>query len=83
MSKLSATAISAMIIIVVSLAFVGGFFFGQTHEPANPSALGVVEQAWNLIFSEYVDLNNLDAENMTRGAIEGIVEAVDRQDVRP
>jgi len=36
-----------------------------------------VEQAWNIIFDEYVDKDQLDASALSQGAIEGMLEALD------
>jgi carboxyl-terminal processing protease len=48
--------------------------------PANKDAeLGkeVVEEAWDIIFNEYVDKDKLDAAELSKAAIEGMLEALD------
>ena len=49
MSGLSKILIGAIVVIVMALAFAGGFFYGQTHEPVTVTGLDVVEQAWDII----------------------------------
>src|SRR4030042_662365 len=77
MSRLSAIVISALIVIVLALAFGGGFLLGQTHGPINVTGLDVVNQAWDYLFARYVDTSRLDSTNMSRGAIEGIIDTLD------
>jgi carboxyl-terminal processing protease len=66
----------ALLVIVIALSFAGGFYFGQTQKPV---AIGneVFNEAWNDIFAKYVDPSQLDAANMTRSAIQGMLKAVD------
>jgi carboxyl-terminal processing protease len=73
MSKSSKIIISMLLVIVVALAFGGGFFFGQARGPINATGLDVVNQAWDYLFSRYVDKTKLDSQNMSRAAIEGII----------
>jgi len=37
----------------------------------------VVKQAWNIIFDDYVDRDQLDSSTLSQGAIEGMIEALD------
>ena len=39
--------------------------------------LGTVSEAWDIIFEDYVEKDNLDAEALRQGAIRGMVEALD------
>ncbi len=39
--------------------------------------LDLVEEAWDIIFQDYVEKDNLDADELSRGAIQGMVEALD------
>jgi carboxyl-terminal processing protease len=76
MSWISKPVIFASVVIVIALAFGGGFLLGHTQEPVNVTGLDVVDQAWNAIFSRYVDKDRLDSGNMSRAAIEGIVDTL-------
>jgi carboxyl-terminal processing protease len=66
------------LLLVVSLAL--SFGAGCTLEARNPSTtnqgLGVIEEAWNLIFQDYVAKENLNSSTLSQGAIKGIVEAL-------
>lgn len=76
MSWMSKPVVSAFIAIVVALVFIGGFLLGQVQEPASVTGLDVVDQAWDAIFSRYVDKDRLDSGNMSRAAIEGIIDTL-------
>lgn len=43
---------------------------------APPTGLDVVEEAWQVIFSDYVDTGALDAKVLSEGAIRGLIEAI-------
>jgi carboxyl-terminal processing protease len=77
-----------VIVAVVFLAFSGGYVFGtyRTSNQRVPVAstnttdkqrLEAIEQAWNIIFSDYVDKTKLDSANLSRAAIQGMVTALD------
>ncbi|MFC1900373.1 S41 family peptidase [Chloroflexota bacterium] len=53
-----------------------GVFNGPVDEETE---LGkeVLEQAWDIIFDEYVDKDKLDASKLSQAAIEGMLEALD------
>jgi carboxyl-terminal processing protease len=76
MSRLSKIVISATIVVVLVLAFGGGFFFGQSYGTISSTGPNVIDQAWNIIFSRYIDQAKLDSANMSRAAIEGIIDTL-------
>jgi len=45
--------------------------------PNTDLGLEIVEQAWNIIFQDYVDKDKLDTSALTEGAIKGMVEVLD------
>jgi carboxyl-terminal processing protease len=67
----------ALSIAIVAMAFGAGFFIGSSTPPTYTEHLDVVDEAWNVIFSNYVDRDKVDPTNLTRGAIEGMVEELD------
>lgn len=73
MSKLSKIFVSMLLVVVIALAFGGGFTFGKTRGSRGAEGLDVVGQAWNFILTDYVDRTKLNSENMSRAAIEGII----------
>jgi len=61
---------------MLALSFGTGYNLGRT--PSGPSdGLEVVKQAWNIIFDDYVDRDQLDSNALSQGAIEGMIEALD------
>lgn len=63
------------LITVIALAFGTGYNLGRS--PAGDGeGLGLVEEAWNIIFRDYVDRDQLEPGKLSRGAIEGMIEAL-------
>lgn len=77
MSKLTKLIIGLLLVVVIALAFGAGFFFGYGNLPGSGEGLDIVGQAWSIIFTDYVDRSKLDSANLSRAAIEGIIEALD------
>ena len=68
--------IGLILIAILALSFGTGYNLGRT--PSGPSdGLEVVKQAWNIIFDDYVDRDQLDSNALSQGAIEGMIEALD------
>jgi len=68
--------IGLILIAILALTFGTGYNLGRT--PSGPSdGLEVVKQAWNIIFDDYVDKDELSPSEMSQGAIEGMIEALD------
>lgn len=59
---------------VVALSFAAGCVLGTNRQV---TSLGAVEQAWDIIFRDYVAPSRLDAGKIAQGAIKGMVEALD------
>ncbi|MFC1920842.1 S41 family peptidase [Chloroflexota bacterium] len=56
------------------------YFTDDTEKETSAEAeigLDVVQQAWEIIFDEYVDKDKLDADKLSQAAIEGMLEALD------
>ena len=66
------------LMITIALVFTGGCFFGitptVTSESASKDAIG---EAWDIIQENYVDPSILDSANISQGAIEGMLKALD------
>jgi len=68
--------LTLILIAILALSFGTGYNLGRT--PSGPSdGLEVVKQAWNIIFDDYVDKDELSPSEMSQGAIEGMIEALD------
>jgi carboxyl-terminal processing protease len=77
MPKTTKLIIGLLLIAVIAIAFGAGFFFGFSNSCRSGEGLNVVEQVWNIIFSEYVDRAKLDSANLSHGAIRGMIDALD------
>ena len=69
--------IGLLVIIVLVLSFGIGYNVGVRTTPGPNGGLESVEQAWNIIFKDYVDKDKLDSSKMSQAAIEGMLEALD------
>jgi carboxyl-terminal processing protease len=65
-----------VLVIVVALAFAGGFFVSQSNQSPAPVGLDVVGEAWNYILADYVDPTRIHTANMTGSAIEGMITSL-------
>ncbi|MGD0796042.1 MAG: S41 family peptidase [Dehalococcoidales bacterium] len=67
--------------LLLVIAIIISFSAGCTLIPANTTKVSpgpdVIQQAWDIISKNYVELSKLDSTNMTRAAIEGIIDALD------
>ncbi len=64
------------LIAIIALAFGSGYNLGRV--PAGSGeGLGLVEEAWDIIFRDYVDRDHLEPHEISQGAIEGMMEALD------
>ena len=77
MSKMTKIMISVLLVAIIALAFGAGYTFGRTKLSGSGKGLNIVGQAWNIILTDYVDRDKLDTDNLSRAAIEGMVESLD------
>ncbi len=76
MSERSKTIVIVLLVAaVIVVSFGTGWVLGSRTSPQQ--GLGVVGQVWDIIFQDYVDKDQLDAEALAQGAIRGMVEALD------
>jgi carboxyl-terminal processing protease len=73
--KLKIVALSLLLAGIIALSFGAGCALGIKTSPQ--PGLDIVEQAWNIIFQDYVDKDKLDASKLAQGAVKGMVEALD------
>ncbi len=78
---MNTTRIALLILLVFLLAFGAGFAYSQLLDPRAtsefPEELHAVEEVWWLLSENYVNQDALDPEELSRGAIEGMLEALD------
>ncbi|MDR9459677.1 MAG: S41 family peptidase [Dehalococcoidia bacterium] len=78
---MNTTRIALLILLVFLLAFGAGFAYSQLLDPRAtsefPEELHAVEEVWWMLSEDYVNNDALDSEKLSRGAIEGMLEALD------
>ncbi|MFC1988380.1 S41 family peptidase [Chloroflexota bacterium] len=69
----------ALLLLVVSMAlsFSAGCVLVTDTQPESHPSLDKIEEAWQVIFEEYVEKDKLDADKLSEGAIKGMLEALD------
>jgi len=77
---MNTTRIALLMLLVFLLAFGAGFAYSQLLDPRAtsefPEELRTVEEVWWLLSEDYVNNDALDPEKLSRGAIEGMLEAL-------
>ena len=82
--------LAIILVIVIVLVFAGGYFLGVLYDSnggpfisvsgndtSDKERLEAVEEAWFIIFREYVDKSRLNSANMSRAAIVNMIETLD------
>jgi carboxyl-terminal processing protease len=64
-----------LVVAIIVVSFGTGWIAGSRN--SSQPGLGMVGQVWDIIFADYVDNDQLDAEALAQGAIKGMVEALD------
>ena len=84
MSKIIKITVGILVVAVIVISFFAGYNVrGQVStEPeeelnAKEECLGLVEQAWDIVFADYVDRDQLDTVILSQGAVRGMLEALD------
>jgi len=75
--KIKITAIGLALMVGLALSFAAGCAVQSETATDSGHALDVVQEAWDLIFTNFVDRDKLEASTLTAGAIKGMVEALD------
>ncbi|MFC1906934.1 S41 family peptidase [Chloroflexota bacterium] len=64
-------------VLIVAMSFGSGYALSTFTRITSGQGLGLVEQAWTVLFDNYVEPDKLDATTLSRAAIKGIVEELD------
>jgi carboxyl-terminal processing protease len=64
-------------VMIALVSFTAGCITFSTPAPGQTSGLDLFQQAWSVIFQDYVDPSSLNSENLSRGAIRGLMTALD------
>lgn len=73
--KMKLALISLLAVAILALSFGVGYDLGG--QSVLDEDVVSVEQAWYFIFNDYVDKAKLNSDNMSRAAIEGMIEELD------
>lgn len=84
MSRKKLTLITLVVSALLVLSFTAGCalntYLGTTTPPYTPPAQGLdlnlIDEARGILYSDYVDRSKLDDTTLTRGAIKGMVDAI-------
>lgn len=80
MSKKLKIALGLLLTVVISLSLTAGCFIDEDLHiddgTSSQSDFDAVEQAWEIILSQYVENDQIDTEALAQGAIEGMLEAL-------
>jgi carboxyl-terminal processing protease len=74
--QLKAFPIIFSALLVVSISFIAGCTAGDTPSQNQEAGLELVDQAWNAIVQNYVEPAKLNSDNLSHGAVKGIMEAL-------
>ncbi len=77
MSKILKIVVIALLVVNLALFFGAGCAVGIKAPFGSTQSLGIVDEAWDILFRDYVDKDKLDETKMSQGAVRGMVEAVD------
>ncbi len=75
--KIRALMITILLAVSLVLSFGAGCALSTSNLSGSDRGLDVVEEAWGIIFRDYVDRDRLDASTLSQAAIKGMVEALD------
>jgi carboxyl-terminal processing protease len=73
--RIKIIAVSLLLAATVAVSFGAGCVIDVKTSPQ--PGLEVVQQAWEIIFQDYVDKDEIDAEALAQGAVRGMLEALD------
>ena len=77
LKRIKIIVIALLLVVSLALSFGAGCALGTVNPSSEDLGLDVVEEAWRIIFEEYVEKDELDASAMSQAAIKGMVEALD------
>ena len=77
MSKILKIIVIALLVVNLALLFGAGCASATVTAPGSARSLDIVDEAWGILFRDYVDKDKLDESKLSQGAIKGMVEALD------
>lgn len=73
--KLQLPLLVIVLALVISLSFAAGCIIGVPAQ-SERAGLELIDQAWNAIYQNYVDPSRLNSANLSRGAVKGMMSAL-------
>ena len=78
MTKKSKYALfSVVAVVVIALSFSIGYIMGGKPAQDQASGLSLIDEAWDEIYQNYVEPDKLDPVDLSRGAVKGMITALD------
>jgi carboxyl-terminal processing protease len=75
--ELKYTLFVIVAVLVIGLSFNIGYVIGSKSAKYQASGLALIDEAWDAVYQNYVEPSKLDATNLSRGAVKGIMTALD------
>lgn len=69
--------IALSLAVSLTLSFAAGCALSDSTPPGASQGLDVIEEAWGIIFHDYVERDRLSPDTLSQAAIRGMVEALD------
>ncbi len=69
--------LTLLLVTSLALSFGAGCALGTRTSPGPSQGLDIIEQAWSIIFDDYVDKDRLDTTTLSQAAIKGMMDALD------
>lgn len=76
MSKTIKVMVTLLLVVSLVLSFGAGCAPATSAPPSTEQGLDTVQEAWGIIFQEYVEKDKLNASTLSQAAIKGMVEAL-------
>lgn len=75
-TKIKISIITALLLISLTISFGAGCVLGQQTSAVPSQGLNTIEQAWNIIFNDYVDRIKLNPDELSQNAIRNMIETI-------
>lgn len=76
--RIKIIALSLFLVTALALSFTAGCTLGASTSPDEIDlGLDVVNEAWDIIFQDYIDRDKLEGSTLSGAAIKGMIEALD------
>jgi len=75
--KLKYALFAFLAVLVIGLYFNIGYMMGGKSALDQSSGVALIDEAWDAVYQNYVDPSKLDSTDLSRGAIKGMITALD------